>query len=713
MANRGSGLGSADSIVLRGLTAKANHGVYDYERRGTQPFVVDIVAHLSTRPAALTDALANSLNYGMLAAEAMEVLTGPPVALIETLAERIAERALRHDVVDWVEVTVHKPAAPIKYDFEDVAVTIRRTRNADGTLGQVGQDATWTGVNRDASGEAGVGTLDEVSGQPARYSALAGTDSRPPIAASRHSATATQTVSQSMNQTANWEGSNRAATRTENQSVIPVASRVKPMGQATYRHLVGRHTAKRVVLALGGNLDDVRVNLSQAVGALMKIPGFAIDQVSPLIRTKAVTLPGQALQPDYQNAVVLGRTVLEPEELLAHTQAIEAAFGRNRSERWGPRPVDIDLIDVDHQNYYSTNLQLPHPRAAGRAFVLVPWQMIAPDDTVQGRPIRDLAEVAADRDGILGIQRDWLLEPTEGSTGPVQVATIRGLQVRLPANDSDYVFRRLLQKEVTREAAKRAAAYADSLVEPREPDTQALQAARAQDNAFAAAQLGPAAGEPARSEYSALRPPRPKLSQVKSFSGRTKRGVGVPAQHSRAAHLLPPTIAKQTQSQPTGLQSVANTPSSIPVAPAAADTQNQSSERARKWIGNLRARVTAAVHRQENSPTQTRVLPDWRIASQDDDIRVFDSVEDEAADLLPAASVLSASTSPAESEYLPSPRPVFPEVEDREVVFEETDFADLDDPTALPAHKISRSTIVRPTPTGQIPINPDGSLPAA
>jgi len=121
---------ATDRISLRGLKVQANHGVFDFERANGQLFVVDVVAWLDLSPAALTDDLGQTVHYGELADEIHAVVAGEPVDLIETLAERVAQVVLAHPPVESVEVTVHKPEAPLSLEFDDVAVTIVRGRGS-------------------------------------------------------------------------------------------------------------------------------------------------------------------------------------------------------------------------------------------------------------------------------------------------------------------------------------------------------------------------------------------------------------------------------------------------------------------------------------------------------------------------------------------------------------------------------------------------------
>ncbi|MET7441004.1 dihydroneopterin aldolase [Streptomyces sp. NPDC004082] len=117
-----------DRVALRGLKARGNHGVFPREREEGQTFIVDLTLGLDTRPAAAEDDLTKTVHYGIVAEEVVAVVEGEPVDLIETLAERIAQTCLKHEAVQEVEVCVHKPDAPITVPFDDVTVTITRSR---------------------------------------------------------------------------------------------------------------------------------------------------------------------------------------------------------------------------------------------------------------------------------------------------------------------------------------------------------------------------------------------------------------------------------------------------------------------------------------------------------------------------------------------------------------------------------------------------------
>lgn len=117
-----------DRITLSGVTAIGRHGVFDHERRDGQPFIVDAVLFMDIREAAATDDLTKTANYGMVAETIKELITGEPFALIETLAETLAQRILSEFDLLAVEITVHKPKAPIQVPFGDITITIYRER---------------------------------------------------------------------------------------------------------------------------------------------------------------------------------------------------------------------------------------------------------------------------------------------------------------------------------------------------------------------------------------------------------------------------------------------------------------------------------------------------------------------------------------------------------------------------------------------------------
>jgi 7,8-dihydroneopterin aldolase/epimerase/oxygenase len=119
-----------DELRLTGLECYGHHGVFDFERREGQVFVIDLVLGIDSTRAADSDDLRHTVDYGSLATTVKHAVENDPVDLIETLAQRIAGLCLLETGVEWVRVTVHKPDAPIEATFADVSLTITRAREA-------------------------------------------------------------------------------------------------------------------------------------------------------------------------------------------------------------------------------------------------------------------------------------------------------------------------------------------------------------------------------------------------------------------------------------------------------------------------------------------------------------------------------------------------------------------------------------------------------
>lgn len=117
-----------DRISLLGVRGFGHHGVLADEKRDGQEFVVDVILHLDLAPAGTTDDLERTINYAEVGADVVSRIQGPSLDLIESLAEQVASDALARPAVRSVEVTVHKPSAPVGVPFGDVAVTVVRTR---------------------------------------------------------------------------------------------------------------------------------------------------------------------------------------------------------------------------------------------------------------------------------------------------------------------------------------------------------------------------------------------------------------------------------------------------------------------------------------------------------------------------------------------------------------------------------------------------------
>lgn len=303
----------ADRIVLTGLRAWGRHGVYEFERERGQEFVVDAELEVDLAPASGSDDVADTVHYGELAQRLVAVITGEPVNLIETLAQRLIDECLSDERVRVAVVTVHKPGAPIPHEFTDVSVTLRRTRPAAGA-----QQLT-------------------------------------------------------------------------------------------------------AVLSLGTNLGDRLGHLRLAVAGLRAAlweRGGAVRAVSPVYETPPW---GDPDQPAYLNAVVLVSASIAPYDLLSLALTLESQAGRVRdpARRFGPRPLDVDIITAraahgDPVTIDEPELTLPHPRAHLRAFVLQPWLDIDPDAEVPGHGrVEDLLRgdaVGGDRERMVR-RADLRLDP--------------------------------------------------------------------------------------------------------------------------------------------------------------------------------------------------------------------------------------------------------------------------------------------------------------
>ncbi|HWV76704.1 MAG TPA: 2-amino-4-hydroxy-6-hydroxymethyldihydropteridine diphosphokinase [Isoptericola sp.] len=377
-----------DQIRLAGVTATGHHGVLAHERADGQVFSADVVLHLDTRAAASSDDLGRTVSYADVAQDVHDVLAGSPADLVETVAERIAAVVLSHDAVQAVDVRVHKPHAPIPVPFDDVAIVVRRDRARPPVV-----DAA-PAAEREAAAVPAPPVAPVVPLEPAEEALPAEVHAPVPPAP--------------------------VAAAVPVEAAAP-AEAPAPQPPADPLDVTPAEPVD-AVLALGANLGDAQVTLRQAVTDVDRLPGVQVMEVSPLARTAAV---GGPEQPDYLNAVLVVRTTLSPRDLLRSTQQVEAQHGRVREERWGPRTLDVDIVQYGSLVASAPDLELPHPRAKERAFVLVPWAEVAPDALLGGPgggPVGQLAVTAPDRAGIRWLALDWLTGPTQ-STGQVSAAS--------------------------------------------------------------------------------------------------------------------------------------------------------------------------------------------------------------------------------------------------------------------------------------------------
>jgi len=563
-----------DRIRLTGVQTTGYHGVFEHERREGQTFVADVVVYLDTRRAAARDDLAHTLDYGALAQQVVAVLEGDPADLIETVAERIAATVLSHAIVQGVDVTLHKPQAPIPVPFADVTVEIHRDRNklpaaepvlGDGAtavrpprpepvrtaalpvVGAAGAAGAAAGAVVDAA-VAAPQSGDAVTGAVALAPASAPVPAPPPVATSMDAyaasagpvppapvppepgpvlpgpvAPASGPVppapgavlpggpAEGLIETPVWapipgvSGAGAAPEPVEPVAIGPAPVEALPTGVVPAVTLAGSPTGSTaavalpvptalvapasvpagpaappeaegelppapavepvaaaaatpslpappagpatpvgelvpvdvvdaelvtdaldeappapvdVVIALGANLGPAQETLRRAVHDLAATPGLQIVQVSPLARTAPV---GGPEQPDFLNAVVLARSTLAPRALLHATQRIEQRHGRERHEHWGPRTLDVDIVVYGGVLAVTDDLELPHPRAHERAFVLQPWAEVDPHAVLPGLgggPVAALAATAPDREGLRWMALDWLEAPSTAPAAP-------------------------------------------------------------------------------------------------------------------------------------------------------------------------------------------------------------------------------------------------------------------------------------------------------
>ncbi|MDR1791194.1 MAG: 2-amino-4-hydroxy-6-hydroxymethyldihydropteridine diphosphokinase [Propionibacteriaceae bacterium] len=150
-----------------------------------------------------------------------------------------------------------------------------------------------------------------------------------------------------------------------------------------------------VVLSLGSNIEDRFGYLQEGFLAVNKLSGFWLTGVSSVYETVPVDTDAQA---DFLNAVVVGQTDIPPTDLLFQLLKIETKLGRVRTYRRGPRTLDIDIISYGQLRQAGEFLTLPHPRAAARAFVIVPWLEVDPDASLPG--VGKVAYLEVDASGV-------------------------------------------------------------------------------------------------------------------------------------------------------------------------------------------------------------------------------------------------------------------------------------------------------------------------
>jgi dihydroneopterin aldolase/2-amino-4-hydroxy-6-hydroxymethyldihydropteridine diphosphokinase len=444
-----------DTLEILGITAHGYHGVLKAERTVGQQFVVDLKLHLDTAPAAAEDRLDLSVDYATVAQRVVEIIGGEPVFLIETLAQKIANAILGLAHIEAAEIAVHKPGAPLTVHASDVIVRIHRRSEfgkARPRAAQPPDEAVPGYPRRPPAPRPGPGDDYAVLGAPMLPDAAefgpAGIDVSGPLPDRPSSGPlpiaqappAGPTVNVAALLTARglpltrrniaaMEAELADAGRVHGEAPLgmPLGTPIPPLASLEDSAIAGgtedpaRSPARDLdsppewptdaILSLGANLGDSVGTLRQAIDSLRSVPGIEVIGISPLARTKPV---GFAEQPDFFNAIVAVRTTLSPRALLYTVQGIEEQFGRDRSRPGGPRTLDIDIVAFDTLLDGDEELDIPHPRAHERAFVLLPWATLSPDaflPGLDGGAVALLAERAPDRGGVHWLALDWLTLP--------------------------------------------------------------------------------------------------------------------------------------------------------------------------------------------------------------------------------------------------------------------------------------------------------------
>ncbi|MDR1188888.1 MAG: 2-amino-4-hydroxy-6-hydroxymethyldihydropteridine diphosphokinase [Bifidobacteriaceae bacterium] len=409
----GSTGGTLDVIELRGIAAYGYHGVEPEERRNGQAFRADLRLHLDTRAASEADDLALTVDYARMARAVVDVLAGPAMNLLETVAERIAKVVLENEAVEVVEVTVHKPNAALGVQTADVSVHVRRAVHSWRETTFVAPDSAIFEAVGEAERRAGL--VSPVYGQEGGASPAAPNDSAGVNAPGGPSAVSESAAGAPGAHAKGADAASVPARDGEGATRGSGGSGERPLRRR--RSGVGTDPAASIdqvpdepvdaIIGLGANLGEALATLRMALADMREEPGIEVVAVSPLARTAPV---GHEDQPDFFNAVAHVRTTLSPRALLRTLQGIEETHGRRRSVRWGPRTLDLDLIAYDTLLADEDELTLPHPRAHQRSFVLVPWSLMAPGAFLPGLgggPVAELAEAAPDTGCIRWLAPDW------------------------------------------------------------------------------------------------------------------------------------------------------------------------------------------------------------------------------------------------------------------------------------------------------------------
>lgn len=149
------------------------------------------------------------------------------------------------------------------------------------------------------------------------------------------------------------------------------------------------------IISVGTNLGDRKANIERAIDSINLIPYTDVIKQSSIYETEPI---GYARQQNFYNIVLVVESILEPNEMLGACLGIESGFGRQRTVRFGPRIIDLDIIFAEDIKLETRNLLIPHPRYKERRFVLEPLLELFPDGTVYGRDIKPYLEKVSDQE---------------------------------------------------------------------------------------------------------------------------------------------------------------------------------------------------------------------------------------------------------------------------------------------------------------------------
>ena len=385
----------SDTITLTGIRIEAAHGVLAKEKQYPQTFIVDATLHLDLSKAGLSDKLSDTVDYGQIARRIVSTVKSEQVNLLEYLANKIATAILLTPAIEAVDVTIHKPQAPLVVPFSDVSVSIHRTQMPIRSVREQAReeagetDEVLYGSSVNARQEADAREMMAARGRAAEREVAAGRE----MAAGREVAAGREMAARDVVDSAG----------TETTAAYDADAVQQPEGEHSPR-------VHHAIIAMGGNLGNVASTLRQAVVSMDALKGNQIVGISPLYRTTPWGMEENT--PDFLNAVVELDTTMSAPQLLQALQLIEAAHGRTREVHWGSRPLDLDIIDFDCMVSTHPDLTLPHPRAWQRAFVLAPLADIDPDFEFTGEhggPVTELLKHAPDRDGVEMVSQTWIL----------------------------------------------------------------------------------------------------------------------------------------------------------------------------------------------------------------------------------------------------------------------------------------------------------------